>query len=65
MNTDILTLLVRVSDIQRSLTYIIKNTAHNDIAARVALGHVNDIMKSLESCSRVLDEVIRLQSKTV
>lgn len=64
MNSDLFSLLVRCTDLQRNLAYIIKNSAYKESAAAVAVDHIKDMNLAIESTLRVLEEVLREQMKT-
>lgn len=63
MNSDLFTLLVGLNDLERSLIYIIKNSAYKQEAAQVAVGHIKDMWSAIGATRRVLDEVLREQTK--
>lgn len=63
MNSDLFTLLVGLKDLERSLIYIIKNSAYKQEAEQVAVDHVKDMSLAIGAARRVLDEVLREQSK--
>lgn len=63
MNSDLITLLVGLNDLERSLVYIIKNSAYKQEAAQVAVSHIKDMSVAIETTRRVLDEVLREQVK--
>lgn len=63
MNSDLFTLLVVLNDMERSLIYIIKNSAYKQEAAQVAVDHFNDMMVAIGAARRVFDKVLREQAK--
>lgn len=65
MNSDLLTVLVGLIDLDRSLVYIIKNSAYKHEAAQIAVDHIKDMTVAIGAARRVLDEVLREQAKTV
>lgn len=64
MNSDLFTLLVGLKDLERSLIYIIKNSAYKQEAEQVAVDHIKDMSVAIGTARRVLDEVLRDQMKT-
>lgn len=65
MNSDLFTLLVGLNDLERSLVYIIKNSVYKQEAAQIAVDHIKDMNVAIGAARRVLDEVLREQTKTV
>ena len=65
MSSDLFTLLVSLHDVERSLVYIIKNSAYKQEAAQIAVDHIKDMNVAIGAALRVLDEVLREQTKTV
>lgn len=63
MNSDLFTLLVGLNDLERYLVYIIKNSAYKQEAAQVAVDHIKDMNTAIGAARRVLDEVLREQTK--
>lgn len=63
MNSDLFTLLVVLNDMERSLIYIIKNSAYKQEAAQVAVDHFKGMMAAIEAARRVFDDVLREQAK--
>lgn len=61
MNIDLMTLLVCMNDLEKSLVYIIKNSAYKQEAAKVAYDHIKEISVALLATRRVLDVVLREQ----
>lgn len=65
MNSDLFTLLVGLNDLERSLVYIIKNSVYKQEVAQIAVDHIKDMNVAIGAARRVLDEVLREQTKTV
>lgn len=63
MNSDLFTLLVDLNDLERSLVYIIKNSVYKQEVAQVAVDHIKDMSVAIGAARRVLDEVLREQTK--
>lgn len=63
MTKDLLSLQVRMSDMTRTLVYIVKNSMYDEEVAGYTEERVQDISRALEYCARVLDEVLVGQHK--
>lgn len=58
MNSDLFSILVSLNDMERTLVYIIKNSAYKQDAAQVAVDHIKDMRIAIGATRRVLDEVL-------
>lgn len=56
--TDLLSLPLQASDLERYMLYIVKNAAYDHRAEVVAKQHADDIRKALLLCRKVVDEVL-------
>lgn len=63
MGNDYLGLLASMADVQRVLTFIVKNANYDGRAADVAIAHYKDIQTAVGNCGRVIEQVLNEQRK--
>lgn len=62
--TDLLSLPLQASDLERYMLYIVKNAAYDHRAEVVAKQRADDIRKALQACRKVVDEVLVRQHES-